>query len=149
MLSHRERPGNHGRPQDAQKTLEELIAALPDEQRRREREAAPRRACPKRVRASNPSAARPYVTGGAFALAFVFGAVGNKTRFCTMGAVSDWINMGEPEPHAHVAARHRGGAARLERAALGGVVDLSKSIYPGRTSPGSRTSSADSSSASA
>ncbi len=36
-----------------------------------------------------------YVLGGSFALAFIFGAVGNKTNFCTMGAVSDWVNMGE------------------------------------------------------
>ncbi|MDH5517444.1 MAG: YeeE/YedE family protein [Gammaproteobacteria bacterium] len=31
----------------------------------------------------------------AFALAFVLGAVANKTNFCTMGAVSDWVNMGD------------------------------------------------------
>lgn len=31
----------------------------------------------------------------AFALGIVFGAVGNKTNFCTMGAVSDWVNMGD------------------------------------------------------
>ena len=37
----------------------------------------------------------PYVTGGAFLLAFIFGAVASKTDFCTMGAVSDWINMGD------------------------------------------------------
>ena len=43
----------------------------------------------------NPAQLVPYVTGGAFALAFVFGAVGNKTNFCTMGAVSDWVNMGD------------------------------------------------------
>lgn len=30
-----------------------------------------------------------------FALAFVLGAVANKTNFCTMGAVSDWVNMGD------------------------------------------------------
>jgi hypothetical protein len=24
-----------------------------------------------------------------------FGAVGHKTNFCTMGAVSDWVNMGD------------------------------------------------------
>ena len=35
------------------------------------------------------------MTWGAFVLAFVFGAVGNKTNFCTMGAVSDWVNMGD------------------------------------------------------
>ena len=29
-----------------------------------------------------------------FLLGIVFGAVVNKTNFCTMGAVSDWVNMG-------------------------------------------------------
>ncbi|MGZ5148689.1 MAG: YeeE/YedE family protein [Burkholderiales bacterium] len=28
-------------------------------------------------------------------IALVLGAVGQKTRFCTMGAVSDWVNMGD------------------------------------------------------
>ncbi|MCW9022322.1 MAG: YeeE/YedE family protein, partial [Sedimenticola sp.] len=28
-------------------------------------------------------------------LAFILGAVANKTNFCTMGAVSDWVNMGD------------------------------------------------------
>jgi uncharacterized membrane protein YedE/YeeE len=71
------------------------------------------------------------VTGGAFALAFIFGAVGNKTRFCTMGAVSDWINMGS-------LSRMRMWLLAIAVALLGssalhlaGVVDLSKSIYPG------------------
>jgi uncharacterized protein len=30
-----------------------------------------------------------------FGIALVLGAVGQKTRFCTMGAVSDWVNMGD------------------------------------------------------
>ncbi|HYG55726.1 MAG TPA: YeeE/YedE family protein [Burkholderiales bacterium] len=71
----------------------------------------------------------PYVTGGAFALAFVFGAVGNKTRFCTMGAVSDWVNMGS-------LARMRMWLLAIAVALLGssalhaaGVIDLHKSIY--------------------
>lgn len=34
------------------------------------------------------------VIWGAFALAFVFGAVANRTNFCTMGALSDIVNMG-------------------------------------------------------
>ena len=42
-----------------------------------------------------PAQLAPYVAGGAFLLAFVFGAVANKTDFCTMGAVSDWVNMGD------------------------------------------------------
>lgn len=34
------------------------------------------------------------VVGGGFALAFVFGLVAAKTDFCTMGALSDIVNMG-------------------------------------------------------
>ncbi|MDP1900607.1 MAG: YeeE/YedE family protein [Rubrivivax sp.] len=34
------------------------------------------------------------VTAGGFALAFVFGLVAAKTNFCTMGALSDIVNMG-------------------------------------------------------
>ena len=32
---------------------------------------------------------------GALGLAVVFGAVANKTHFCTLGAVSDWVNIGD------------------------------------------------------
>jgi uncharacterized membrane protein YedE/YeeE len=72
-----------------------------------------------------------YVTGGAFLLAAIFGAVGNKTHFCTMGAVSDWVNMGDT-------GRLRMWLLAIAVALLGssvlhlaGVIDLSKSIYPG------------------
>ncbi len=30
-----------------------------------------------------------------FVIALIMGAVANKTNFCTMGAVSDWVNMGD------------------------------------------------------
>jgi uncharacterized membrane protein YedE/YeeE len=79
---------------------------------------------------ASPGELVPYVTGGAFALAFVFGAVGNKTNFCTMGAVSDWVNMGDT-------SRLRMWLLAIAVAILGSsalhladVVDLSKSIYP-------------------
>lgn len=42
----------------------------------------------------DPATLVPYVQWGGFLLAFVFGFVANKTHFCTMGAVSDIINMG-------------------------------------------------------
>ena len=32
---------------------------------------------------------------GAFAIALVLGAVANKSHFCTMGAVADWVSMGD------------------------------------------------------
>jgi len=79
----------------------------------------------------DPAQLARLVTGGAFLLAFIFGAVGNKTRFCTMGAVSDWVNMGD-------LGRMRMWLLAIAVALLGssalqvaGVVDLSKSIYPG------------------
>ena len=81
---------------------------------------------------ANPAQLVPYVTWGAFLLAFVFGAVGNKTHFCTMGAVSDWVNMGD-------LSRMRMWLLAIAVAILGstaltvaGLVDFSKSIY---TSP--------------
>ena len=79
----------------------------------------------------NPAQLVPYVSGGAFVLAFIFGAVGNRTNFCTMGAVSDWVNMGDT-------SRLRMWLLAIAVALLGssalhaaGIVDLSKSIYPG------------------
>jgi uncharacterized membrane protein YedE/YeeE len=79
----------------------------------------------------NPAQLVPYVAGGAFALAFVFGAVGNKTNFCTMGAVSDWVNMGDTgrlRMWLLAIAVALVGSSALQ---LAGLVDLSKSIYPG------------------
>ncbi len=32
-----------------------------------------------------------------FAIGVVFGAIANKTNFCTMGAVSDWVNIGSKD----------------------------------------------------
>jgi uncharacterized membrane protein YedE/YeeE len=83
------------------------------------------------VNAASPAELVPYVTGGAFALAFIFGAVGNKTNFCTMGAVSDWVNMGDTSRMRMwllAMAVALLGSSALEAA---GLVDLSKSIYPG------------------
>ena len=80
---------------------------------------------------ASPAQLAPSVALGAFALAFIFGAVGAKTNFCTMGAVSDWVNMGD-------SSRMRMWLLAIGVAVLGsnalqlaGVVDLSKSIYPG------------------
>ena len=76
--------------------------------------------------AANPAA---LVVWGAFVLAFVFGAVANKTNFCTMGAVSDIVNMGHW-------SRMRMWLLALAVALIGasalqatGQVDLMKSVY--------------------
>jgi len=75
---------------------------------------------------SNLSAA---VAWGGFILAFVFGAVANRTNFCTMGAVSDVVNMGSW-------ARMRMWLMAIAIAILGthalqlaGLIDLGKSFY--------------------
>ncbi len=82
------------------------------------------------MNAANPAQLAAAVSGGAFVLAFIFGAVANKTDFCTMGAVSDWVHMGDTS-RMRMWLLAIGvaivGAAGLEAA---GLVDLSKSIYP-------------------
>ena len=75
---------------------------------------------------SNPGT---VVALGGFVLAFIFGAVANRTNFCTMGAVSDVVNMGNW-------ARMRMWLLAIAVAILGthalqlaGMIDLSKSFY--------------------
>ena len=69
------------------------------------------------------------VVWGAFGLAFVFGFVAQRANFCTMGAVSDIVNMGDW-------TRMRMWMTAVAIAVLGangmaylGIIDLSKSIY--------------------
>ena len=73
------------------------------------------------------------VAGLGFALAFVFGAIANKTNFCTMGAISDWVNMG-------LKGRFGAWLLAIGIAVLGtqileltGRLDLTQSIYRGST----------------
>ena len=76
-----------------------------------------------------PAAAANLVLWLAFALAFVFGAIGQKTHFCTMGAVSDIVNMSDwGRMRMWLLAI---GVAILGSAALHatGQIDLGKSIY--------------------
>ena len=44
---------------------------------------------------SSFTSALSFFLWSTFALAFILGLVANKTNFCTMGAVSDWVNMGD------------------------------------------------------
>jgi uncharacterized membrane protein YedE/YeeE len=69
------------------------------------------------------------VAWGGFALAFVFGAVANRANFCTMGAVSDVVNIGSW-------ARMRMWLLAIAVAIIGthalqlaGLIDLSRSFY--------------------
>lgn len=76
--------------------------------------------------AVNPAS---MVIWGGFFLAFIFGAVANKTNFCTMGAISDVVNM------EHW-GRARMWMLTIAVAMIGanllyyfGLIDLSKSVY--------------------
>lgn len=70
-----------------------------------------------------------WVVWGGFVLAFVFGAVANKSNFCTMGAISDVVNM---EHWGRVRMWMLAGVvALLGTTALGyfGQIDLGKTLY--------------------
>ncbi len=41
------------------------------------------------------ASSQSFLLWSTFAIALVMGALVNKTNFCTMGAVSDWVNMGD------------------------------------------------------
>ena len=78
---------------------------------------------------TDPALIAKTVVWGAFALGLVFGFVGNKTHFCTMGAVSDIVNMGDWN-------RMRMWLLAMAVAILGttglqgaGLIDVSKTIY--------------------
>jgi len=65
----------------------------------------------------------------AFGLAFVFGAVANRTSFCTMGAITDGLNFGDwrrMRMWTLAIAVAIAGSALLQAA---GLIDLSKTIY--------------------
>ena len=75
---------------------------------------------------SNPALT---VVAGGFLLAFILGAVANRTNFCTMGAVSDVVNMGSW-------GRMRMWLLAIAVAILGtqalqlaGLIDITKSFY--------------------
>ncbi len=69
------------------------------------------------------------VAGLGFALAVVFGAVANKTNFCTMGAVSDWVNMGLKGRFGAWLLAMGIAVAGVQILDLGGWIDLTESIY--------------------
>ena len=78
------------------------------------------------------ASAQSFLLWSTFAIALVMGAVVNKTNFCTMGAVSDWVNMGDTgRLRAWVLAIAIGvlGVTALEAA---GLVNVSSTFPPYR-----------------
>ena len=47
------------------------------------------------MQASELSSLNAQVLAAAFILSLIFGAITQRTHFCTMGAISDVVNMGE------------------------------------------------------
>ncbi|HYJ18769.1 MAG TPA: YeeE/YedE family protein [Burkholderiales bacterium] len=71
------------------------------------------------------------VTLSGFGLALIFGAIAQKTDFCTMGAVSDIVNMGDWNRMRMWLLAIAVAVAGANALDLAGVVDLSRSAYPG------------------
>ena len=69
------------------------------------------------------------VTGLGFLLALVFGAVANKTNFCTMGGISDWVNMGLTGRMGAWVLAMGIAIAGTQILELTGMVDIQSSIY--------------------
>ena len=70
------------------------------------------------------------VLAAVFGVALVMGAVTSKTNFCTMGAVSDWVNMGDTgrmRAWVFSMAVALAGVVALE---AGGVVNLAGETFP-------------------
>ncbi|HEY5930436.1 MAG TPA: YeeE/YedE family protein [Burkholderiales bacterium] len=75
------------------------------------------------------------VTLSGFGLALIFGAIAQKTDFCTMGAVSDIVNMGDWNRMRMWLLAIAVAVAGANALDLAGVVDLSRSAYPGARWP--------------
>jgi uncharacterized membrane protein YedE/YeeE len=66
---------------------------------------------------------------GGFVLAFIFGAVANRTNFCTMGAVSDVVNMGSWGRMRMWLLAIAVAIIGTQALQLAGLIDLSRSFY--------------------
>jgi len=64
-----------------------------------------------------------------FALALVLGAVASRTHFCTMGGISDWLNMGQRGRMASWVLAMGIAVAGSQLLELSGLVELNTSLY--------------------
>src|SRR6185295_1312811 len=76
-----------------------------------------------------PAQLTALVIGGGFALGAVFGAVAQKTDFCTMGAVSDVVNIGDWSRMRMWLLAIAVAVLGTSALQLGGIIDVGKSIY--------------------
>ncbi|MGC8702589.1 MAG: YeeE/YedE family protein [Thiomonas sp.] len=80
---------------------------------------------------SSPSLATIHATvlWGAFALSVVFGAIMQRTRFCTMGSVSDIVNMGSWTRMRMWILAIATATIGFNLLAAGGQIDAAQTIY--------------------
>ncbi len=64
-----------------------------------------------------------------FALALILGAVANRTHFCTMGGISDWLNMGQRGRMASWVLAMGIAVAGSQLLEISGLVELNTSLY--------------------
>lgn len=69
-----------------------------------------------------------WVLGGGFVLGFVFGAVAGRSNFCTMGAISDVVNMGHTARLRMWLLAIAVAVAGTSALSLAGMADISKAI---------------------
>ncbi|MGH1360643.1 MAG: YeeE/YedE family protein [Burkholderiaceae bacterium] len=81
------------------------------------------------------AALQDTVVWSAFGLAFVLGAVMNRTNFCTMGAVSDILNIGDWTRMRMWMAAIGVAIISTQGLAAAGLIDLSQSLYTGPNMP--------------
>ena len=75
------------------------------------------------------------VAWGGFGLGIVFGFVANKTNFCTMGAVSDIVNMGDWGRMRAWLLAIAVGIVGTNLLSYFGYLDLGKTVYTGNSFP--------------
>jgi uncharacterized protein len=73
-------------------------------------------------------AATRWVWGGGWVLGFVFGFVAARSNFCTMGALSDWVNMGHTARLRMWLLAIAVAVAGTTALTLGGWVDIGKAV---------------------
>ncbi len=79
----------------------------------------------------DPSALATQVLLAAFLLSFAFGAIAQRTHFCTMGALSDAFNMGDTTRLRQWALAAGVAILGFWALALAGLVDPAKTLYGG------------------
>ena len=83
------------------------------------------------MQASELQSLTQYVLLAVFGITFVFGAIAQRTHFCTMGAVSDWVNFGDQQRMRQWALAVGFAMLGFGALALSGKIDPSKTLYAG------------------